>query len=54
MYFVVLRGQGGQPLPMTTDRYDDDLAMFASEEDAIAAAEANMLGAAYGFKVYEW
>ena len=51
-WFVILRGQNDQPLPMVSD--EDWLAVFGTEAEATEAAEQNPLGKAYGFEVYSW
>lgn len=59
-YFVILRGQNGQPLLMYAaqeDPHDDEPsipALFSSENEAHESAQRNMFGATYGYEVYEW
>jgi len=51
-FFVILNGGNNLPLAMTSG--DGDIAVFDSREDAEAHAEANMIGQARGYEVYEW
>ena len=52
-WFVMLRSQTGEfPIPFVD--LEDDIALFDSEKTARAAAEKNIIGAAFGFEVYEW
>ena len=55
-WFVMLRGRDGIPYPMLegVGLADDPIALYATEDAAVADAEKNMLGATYGFEVYEW
>lgn len=54
-FIVMINGNGGRPIPMTTGDDDcDDLALFATEKEANTAGENNMLACARGFTVYEW
>ena len=52
-YFVILNCQNGMVTPMVQGDLQEELAMFEHEYEAIAAAENNMLGANFGFEVFE-
>jgi hypothetical protein len=52
VWFVVLCDQRGQPVPLLNE--DEQLATFTDEDGACAAAAANILGAACGFRTYWW
>ena len=49
-FFVMLNTQSGGYTPLMAD---DDIAKFASKDAAIACAQDNMLGAHFGFEVFE-
>lgn len=51
-FFVILNTQRGGVTPMTIGD-DDELALFKTEEEAAYAADANMLGRAFGFEIFE-
>lgn len=51
-YFVMLRSQGGFPLPLID--LEDDPVLFETREEAEAAAKKNIIGEHFGFEVYEW
>lgn len=52
-YFVMLNTANGLPMLMTT--HDNCVAtIYNDEESAIADADNNPLGQAYGYEVYEW
>lgn len=52
MFFVILSGPKNEPLPLVDE--NEDLATFADESEARAAALQNPLGKTYGFEVYPW
>jgi hypothetical protein len=49
-FFVMLTTQGGGYTPLMDD---DSIAQFNSEDDARACAAENMLGAHFGFEIFE-
>lgn len=51
-WFVLLRDYRGHPLIMADT--EESVHLFDSYEAAAEAAGANMLGAAYGYEIYEW
>jgi len=53
-WIVMLRTQSGNPTPMTNGDMQDTVALFDSEDEAMATAGDNPLGMTYGFEVYEW
>ena len=58
MFFVMLSSQDGKtPLLMveTVEGSNNErIALFHKELDAEKAAEGNILGAHFGYQVYEW
>lgn len=50
-YFVILNTQDGGIAPLVID--DGELAVFESETEAKLAGEGNLLGANFGFEVFE-
>ena len=51
-WFVMLCGGDDKPLPLVDD--NEYPMLYDSEDEANAAGENNLLGAARGFEVYEW
>jgi hypothetical protein len=51
-YFVMLRSQGGFPLPLID--LEEDICLFDSHEAASKAGRQHIIGEAFGFTVYEW
>jgi hypothetical protein len=51
-FFVMLSLNNGDPTPMINEQGDPHL--FDTEEMAYDAAENNLLGQAFKYKVYEW
>jgi hypothetical protein len=49
-YFVMLTTQDGGYTPMMQD--DDDIAQYATEQEARENAEQNMLAQAFGYEVF--
>ena len=50
-FFVMLNTQRGGYTPLMRD--DDEMATFGTADEARASAEDNMLGAHFGFEVFE-
>lgn len=50
-FFVMLNTQGGGYTPLM--RGDDEIAQFGTADEAKASAEDNLLGAHFGFEVFE-
>lgn len=50
-YFVILNCQNGSVAPMVDD--NGDLAMFENKSGAFQSAESNVLGAHFGFEIFE-
>lgn len=50
-FFVMLNTQGGGYAPLM--RSDDEIAKFGTADEAKECAEGNLLGAHFGFEVFE-
>ena len=55
-YFVILRNQNGDPVPMVKEdeHGNDELATYKTRSGAISAASKNILGDSCGFEVFTW
>ena len=53
-FFVVVRTQKGYPLPMVEGKYEDDVKLFDTREEAEQAGEKNLFGETFGYEIYEW
>lgn len=51
-YFVILNHPNGIVMPLV-EGDDNDLAMFESDTDAMAAGYENPLGQNFGFEIFE-
>lgn len=55
-WFVMLRGgmDAQYPLPMLERIDREEIALFASKDEAIRAVEKTPIGIGRGYEVYEW
>jgi hypothetical protein len=51
-WFVMLRGAMGYPVPLID--LEDSIVLFDSKEKANKAGSINILGKAFGYKVFQW
>ena len=54
VYFVMLRGPKGHPIPLVDADTPEDPHLFDSEAEAQAAATANLFGENFGFEIIPW
>ena len=53
-WFVILRSHDGKPVPLVGDNDAGAFALFATAEEARAAARESLLGKAYGWETHKW